>query len=134
MAAELAGEIRKALEERNFWHLATLNPDGSPQVTPVWVDLRGDRILVNSAHDRKKARNLAGEPRVALSWFDPESPYHSISIQGRVVDSYQGERAEADIDALAKKYLNEERYPYRRPEEARVSYLIEPTHVWNRAR
>ena len=134
MAAELTGKVREALEERNFWHLATINPDGSPQVTTMWVDLRDGRILVNSALDRKKPRNLAHEPRVALSWFDPESPYHSISIQGRVVDSYRGERADADIDALAKKYLDEDRYPFRSAGEQRVSYLIEPIHVWNRAR
>jgi PPOX class probable F420-dependent enzyme len=134
MAAELTGTVRKALEDRNFWHLATLNPDGSPQVTTMWVDVRDGRILVNSALDRKKPRNLARDPRVALSWFDPQSPYHSISIQGRVADSYQGERADADIDALAKKYLDEDRYPFRSADEVRVSYLIEPTHVWDRAR
>jgi PPOX class probable F420-dependent enzyme len=134
MAAALAEDVRRALEGPNFWHLATLNPDGSPQSTTMWVDLRGERILVNSALDRKKPRNLAHDPRVALSWFDPGSPYHSISIQGRVVDSYSGERADADIDALAKKYLDEDRYPFRTPDEQRVSYLIEPLHVWNRAR
>jgi PPOX class probable F420-dependent enzyme len=134
MAAELPDTVRKVLEEPNFWHLATLNPDGSPQVTTMWVDVRGDRILFNSALDRKKPRNLARDPRVALSWCDPERPYHSISIQGRVVDSYEGERADADIDALAKKYLGEDRYPFRTPEEQRVSYLTEPLHVWDRAR
>jgi PPOX class probable F420-dependent enzyme len=134
MATELTGKVREALAERNFWHLATINPDGSPQVTTMWVDLRDGRILVNSALDRKKPRNLARDPRVALSWFDPERPYHSISIQGRVVDSYQGERADADIDALAKKYLDEDRYPFRSAGEQRVSYLIEPIHVLDRTR
>jgi PPOX class probable F420-dependent enzyme len=134
MAAELTGTVRKALEDRNFWHLATLNPDGSPQVTTMWVDVRDGRILVNSALNRKKPRNLANDPRVALSWYDPERPYNSISIQGRVVDTYEGDRADADIDALAKKYLDEDRYPFRSADEERVSYLIEPLHVWNRAR
>ena len=134
MAAELTGSVRKALEGRNFWHLATLNPDGSPQVTTMWADLRDGRILVNSALKRKKPRNLAHDPRVALSWFDAERPYHSIAIQGRVVDTYQGERADADIDALAKKYLDQDRYPFRSADEQRVSYLIEPIHVLDRTR
>jgi PPOX class probable F420-dependent enzyme len=131
MAAELTGKIRQALEEPQFWHLATLNPDGSPQATTVWIDLRGDRILVNTALGRKKPRNLARDPRVALSWNDPHDPQHAISIQGRVVESYEGDPAEADIDALAKKYIGEDVYPWRTPGMKRISYLIEPTHVFH---
>ena len=131
MAAELTGKVRKALEEPQFWHLATLNPDGSPQATTVWLDLRGDKILVNSALGRKKPRNLAADPRVALSWSNPENHQHSISIQGRVVESYEGERAEADIDSLAKKYVGVDVYPWRSQDERRISYLIEPTHFWH---
>ena len=131
MAAELTGKVRKALEEPQFWHLATLNPDGSPQATTVWLDLRGDKILVNSALGRKKPRNLAQDPRVALSWSNPENHQHSISIQGRVVESYEGDQAEADIDSLAKKYVGVDVYPWRSEGERRVSYLIEPTHVWH---
>ena len=131
MAVQLTGKVRKALEEPHHWHLGTVNPDGSPQVTTVWLDLRGDRILVNSALGRKKPRNLAAEPRVALSWCDPADHAHSIAIQGRVVDSYDGDRAEADIDALARKYIGEDVYPWRSLDERRVSYLIEPTHVWH---
>jgi PPOX class probable F420-dependent enzyme len=131
MAAQLTGKIRKALEEPQFWHLATVNPDGSPQSTTVWIDLRGDRILVNSAIGRKKPRNLSREPRVALSWSDPGNHQHSIAIQGRVVESYEGEQADADIDALAKKYVGADRYPWRSPGERRISYLIEPTHVFH---
>src|SRR5207237_5120827 len=129
--AELSESIRKALQEPDFWHVATINPDGSPQSSAVWVDLRGDRILINSALGRKKARNLEHDPRVAMSWHSHEGGgYHSAGIQGRVVETYTGDRAEKDIDDLAQKYLNQSPYPWRSPGEQRVSYLIEPTHVF----
>jgi PPOX class probable F420-dependent enzyme len=128
---ELSGKIREALEEPNFWHLATVNPDGSPQATTMWVDVRDGHILLNSALGRKKPRNLERDPRIALSFFRPDRPYNSIAIQGRVVDSYVGEEAEADIDRLAKKYLGEDVYPWRKPGERRITYLVEPTHVYH---
>jgi PPOX class probable F420-dependent enzyme len=131
LTAELTAKVRKALEDPNYWHLGTVNPDGSPQVTVVWLDTRGDNILVNSALGRKKPRNLEREPRVGLSWSDPADHQHSIAIQGRVVESYTGDQAEADIDALAKKYMGADTYPWRRADERRISYLIEPTHVWH---
>ena len=131
MATELSEKIRKALQQPTFWSLATVNPDGSPQASTVWVDLRDGKILVNTALGRKKPRNLDHEPRVALSWHSSEGGgYHSAAIQGRVVDSYTGDPAEADIDSLAKKYLGEDRYPWRGPDEKRITYLIEPTHVF----
>ena len=130
--AELKDEVRSALEGKNFWSLATINPDGSPQNTVVWVDTRDGKIIVNSALGRKKPRNLETNPKVSLSWFDPENPYSNISIQGSVAQSYTGDQAEADIDALAKKYLDQDVYPYRKEDERRVTYLIEPTHVWSR--
>jgi PPOX class probable F420-dependent enzyme len=128
---ELSDQIRKVLEEPSFWHLATVNPDGSPQVSTVWVDMRDGLIVVNSALGRKKPRNLEREPRVGLSFARSDNPYNSISIQGRVVDSYVGDEAEADIDRLAKKYLGEDVYPWRKSGERRISYLIEPTHVYH---
>lgn len=127
--AELTDDVRKVLEDKTFWSLATVNPDGSPQSTVVWVDARDGRILVNTALGRKKPRNLESDPRVSLSWFNPESPYTSVSIQGRVADSYTGDQAEADIDALAKKYIEKDVYPWRGAGEQRVTFLIEPTHV-----
>ena len=128
---ELDEKIRKALAGKNFWSLATVNPDGSPQNTVVWVDGRDGRIMINTALGRKKPRNLERNPHVALSWYDPENPYANVSIQGQVVESYTGEQAEADIDALAKKYLDKDTYPWRKEGEQRVSYLIEPVRVWS---
>ena len=69
-----------------FAHLATLNADGSPQVTPVWVDFDGTHVIVNTARGRVKAKNVARQPRVALEIADPENPYRYLGIQGRVVE------------------------------------------------
>jgi hypothetical protein len=94
--------------------------------------MRGDRILVNSALGRKKPRNLQNDPRVAMSWHTHEGGgYHSAGIQGRVVETYTGDRAEKDIDDLAQKYLGQSPYPWRAPGEQRISFLVEPTHVYH---
>ena len=114
------------LEKKSFAHLATLMPDGSPQVTPVWVDIADGKVLVNSAKGRLKDKNLAKDKRVALSATDPDNPYRSVSIRGKVVD-IKTEGADAHIDKMAKKYMNKDTYPYRRPEEVRVVYKILPS-------
>jgi PPOX class probable F420-dependent enzyme len=131
MAVELPEKIRKAIEGPHFWHLATANPDGSPQVTTVWVKPKNGNILVNSAIGRMKPRNIEHNPHVALSWVDPENAYHSAAIQGRVVQTYTGDEAEADIDSLAEKYLGQTPYPWRAPGEQRISFVIEPSHVYH---
>ena len=128
--AELDAQARAAFEGKNFWSVATASKVGVPQSTVMWVMLRDGRIVLNSALGRKKVDNLRENPRVALSWADPENPYVSFGIQGRVVDELVGEQAEADIDALAQKYLGKERYPWRKPGEERVTFLVEPTHVY----
>jgi len=131
MAVELDDDLRNALEAPNFWHLATVNPDGSPQSTTVWVHMRGDKILVNSALGRKKPRNIEHDPRVALSFHEHSgSAYRSWGIQGRVVETIVGDQAEADIDMLAEKYIGQTPYPWRSPGERRVTFLIEPIHVF----
>ena len=134
MAVELPRKVNKAIEGTEFWHLATVNPDGSPQVSTVWVMGRDGNILVNTALGRKKPRNLDNDPRVALSWVDPENGYHCASIQGRVIDRYVGDQAEADIDSLADKYLGQSPYPWRSPGEQRVTYVVEPVHVYHQDR
>jgi PPOX class probable F420-dependent enzyme len=133
MAIELPESARKRLEEPNFWHLATVNPDGSPQSTTVWVDVRGDKILLNSALGRKKPRNIGREPRVAMSWHgaNDSGGYETVAIQGRVVETITGDQAEADIDSLAKKYVGADTYPWRSEDERRVTFLVEPTYVYH---
>ncbi len=129
--AELPDSVREALDGTHFWHLATVNPDGSPQSTPVWVMTRDGKIIVNTALGRKKPRNLDSEPRVALSMHEttPEGGYRNMQIQGHVVDRIVGDQAEQDIDDLALKYVNQTPYPWRGPGEQRVTYVIEPDRI-----
>ncbi|HEY6211888.1 MAG TPA: PPOX class F420-dependent oxidoreductase [Vicinamibacterales bacterium] len=111
-----------------FANLATLNVDGSPQVTPVWCDFDGTNIIVNTARGRVKDRNLRREPRVALSILDPENPYRYLGVQGRVVEMTEN-GADAHIDKMAKKYLNKDTYPFRAAGEVRVIVKIKPEKV-----
>ncbi|HXQ68524.1 MAG TPA: PPOX class F420-dependent oxidoreductase [Alphaproteobacteria bacterium] len=112
-------------KKKAFASLATVMPDGSPQVTPVWVDYKGGAIRVNTAKGRVKARNMKEGSRVALAILDPDNPYRHIQVRGRVKRvTEQG--ADAHIDALAKKYLGQDKYPYRQPGEVRLIYEIEP--------
>ena len=112
-------------QKKAFANLATLMPDGSPQVTPVWFDYTGGVIRVNTAKGRVKARNLNVGSPVALSIMDPDEPYRYLQIRGRVRRALE-EGADAHIDSLAKKYLGNDKYPFRQPGEVRVSYEIEP--------
>ena len=111
-----------------FAHVATLNPDGSPQVTPVWIDFDGTHVLVNTAKGRVKAKNFAREPRVAISIADPENPYRYLGIQGRVVEITEA-GGDAHIDKMAKKYLGKDSYPFRAPGEVRLIVKISPEKV-----
>jgi PPOX class probable F420-dependent enzyme len=111
-----------------FAHLVTLMPDGSPQVTPVWVDLDGNTVIVNTAKGRLKDRNMKRDPRVALAVSDPANPYRYIQVRGRVSDITEN-GGDAHIDKMAKKYLNQDTYPYRQQGEVRVVYRITPEHV-----
>ena len=115
-------------QKRAFAHLATLMEDGSPQVTPVWIDFDGTHILVNSARGRVKDRNMRRDPRVAIEIIDPEDPYRYFQVQGKVVEITE-EGAADHIDIMAQKYLGKERYPYRRPGETRVLYKVLPEKI-----
>lgn len=112
----------------NFAHLATLNPGGEPQVSPVWIDFDGENVLINSAEGRAKVRNLDRDPRVALSVHDQANPYRYIQVRGEVVEKTH-DGADEHIDALAKRYLDADSYPFRSPGEVRVIYKIRPERV-----
>jgi len=114
--------------QQAFDNVATLNPDGSPQVTPVWVDFDGSHVLINTAKGRVKAKNLAREPRIALSIADPDNAYRYLGIQGRVVDMTET-GGDAHIDKMAKKYLGKDSYPYRAAGEVRLIVKISPDKV-----
>ena len=128
MATIIPATHADLFQKKALAHLATLMPDGSPQVTPVWVEYDGTHVLINSARGRQKDRNLRANPAVALSLCDPDNPYRYLEVRGRVVDiTEQG--ADAHIDRLAKKYLGVDSYPGRSPQEVRVTYRIQPTHA-----
>lgn len=128
MATTIPDNFKDLFKKQAFASLATLNADGSPQVTPVWVDYDGTNVLVNTARGRVKDRNLRRDPRVGVSIYDPENPYRYLGIQGRVVDMTES-GADAHIDKMAMKYLNKEKYPFRTPGEVRVIVKIAPEKV-----
>ena len=128
MAVNIPATHQDLLQKPAFANLATLNPDGSPQVTPVWFEYDGQHIVVNTARGRVKDRNLKHEPRVALSIMDPANPYRYLGIQGRVTEMTES-GADAGIDRLAKKYLGKDKYPWRGPNEVRVLVKITPDKV-----
>jgi len=112
-------------EKKAFANLATVRADGSPQVTPVWVDYNGGLIRFNTAKGRVKARILKPGSAVALAIMDPDNPYRYIQIRGRVRRIVE-QGADAHIDSLAKKYLGKDQYPFRQLGEVRLMYEIEP--------
>jgi len=119
-------------KKKAFANLVTLMPDGQPQVTPVWVDYDGRNVVINTAEGRQKDKNLKRDGRVALSIMDPDNPYRYLEIRGKVTERTR-EGADAHIDAMAKKYLGKDKYPFRRPEEVRVIFKIQPEHTTSTA-
>ena len=127
MMATIPASHADLLEKKAFANLSTLNADGSPQVTPVWVDFDGTHVLVNTAKGRVKTKNLEREPRVALAISEPENPYRYLGIQGRVTEITES-GADAHIDKMAHKYMGKD-YPFRAPGEVRVIVKIAPDKV-----
>ncbi len=122
-------KYRDLLEQKKaFAHIATLMPDGSPQVTPVWFDWTNGKVRVNTAAGRVKARNMKEGSPVALSILDPDNGYRYMQLRGTVTHvTHEG--ADAHIDSLAKKYLGQDKYPFRQPGEQRIMYEITPKSV-----
>ena len=124
----ISGEQRDLFTKKAFAHLATVGRDGRPQMTPVWVDWDGTHVRFNTARGRVKDRNVRANPQVALSVQDPDNPYRYVQVRGRVVEMTE-QGADAHIDALAKKYLDQDRYPFRQPGEVRVTVKVLPESV-----
>lgn len=121
-------KYRDIFDKKAFAHLATIGPNGRPQVTPVWCDFDGAAIRINTARGRVKDRNLRANPHVALSAQDPDNAYRYVQVRGRVIEMTE-QGADAHIDQLAKKYLGQDRYPFRQPGEVRVLVKIAPEQV-----
>jgi PPOX class probable F420-dependent enzyme len=129
MNAVLTPGLRGLLKEATLGQLATLMPDGSPQVTLVWLDTDGDHILVNTGVEHRKAKNVARDPRVAINANDARA-VRLAHIRGRVVE-VTSDGAELHIDELAKRYLGVDRYPWRRPGEQRIIIKIKPESIYS---
>ena len=127
--AELSEKARKLFEDPNFLFVATVNADGSPQVTPVWTALDNGHITFNTAVGRVKERNLRRDPRVGLSITARDDPMNKVDVAGRVVDFVEGDEAYAQIDDLAEKYIGQRPYPWLQEGEKRVKVVIEPVRV-----
>ena len=127
MAEKIPEKFLDLFKKKAFASLGTLMPDGSPQVTPVWVDYDGRHILFNSALGRMKDKNVRRDSRVALAIQDPENPYRYLEIRGRVVEITQ-KGADDSINKLAQKYLDKSVYPFTQPGEVRYLKKIEPEH------
>jgi PPOX class probable F420-dependent enzyme len=127
--AELSEKARKLFEDPNYLFVATVNADGSPQVTPVWTALDNGHITFNTAVGRVKERNLRRDPRVGLSITANDNPMDKVDIAGRVVDFVEGDEAYAQIDDLAEKYIGQRPYPWLQEGEKRVKIVIEPVRV-----
>lgn len=125
MATQVPEKYVDLFKKKAFANLSTLMQDGSPQVTPVWVDYDGKHVRVNSALGRVKDKNIRRDPRVSLAIQDPENPYRYVEIRGKVVEITQN-GADDHINSLSQKYLGNPVYPYRKPGEVRVLYKIAP--------
>jgi len=130
--AQIEGRSRELLEQPNFCFVATVRRDGTPHVTPVWVDVEGDEVVLNSAKGRAWPRNLERDPRVTLTVADRDNPYEYVSIRGRLA-SETTDGADDHINAMAKKYLGQDEYPFRQPGEERIIIRITPEKVHHNA-
>jgi PPOX class probable F420-dependent enzyme len=124
----LSPGLQKLLREPAHCQLVTLMPDGSPQITQVWVDTDGEHILINTPEGRQKTRNVRRDPRVAVNVVDPNNAWRIAMIRGHAVD-ITTEDSDQFIDRLAHKYLGVDSYPFRRPDEVRVTLKIVPEHI-----
>lgn len=127
MAATIPDNFLDLFHKKAFANLATVMPDGSPQVTPVWVDYDGTHVIVNSARGRQKDRNMQRNAHVALAIADPDNPYRYLAVRG-IVEAITREGADAHIDRMAKKYTGQDKYSGS-PDEVRLIYRIRPTSI-----
>lgn len=128
MTVSIPDSHKNFFEKPIVANLATLMPDGRPQVNPVWCDYDGTYVRVNTGQGRQKDKNLRDRTFATLLLVDPQNPFSWIEVRGRVAE-INTEEADAHIDRLTKKYLGQDKYPHRQEGEIRVMYKIEPERV-----
>jgi PPOX class probable F420-dependent enzyme len=129
--SEIPEPFHDLFERKSFAHFATMMPDGTPQVTPVWVDYDVERghVLVNTARGRRKERNVERNPKVGIEIMDPDDPYRYVSVRGEVVEVTE-DGAVDHIDVLTRRYFEQDEYPNKGEERGpRVIVRIDPSHV-----
>ncbi|MFO0580563.1 MAG: PPOX class F420-dependent oxidoreductase [Polyangia bacterium] len=129
MANVLSEQQINLIRGKNFAYIGALSEDGSPQVTPVWIDWDGENIVFNTEKKRAKTKNLQSDPRVAVCISNSENPYQYVEVRGQVVGMTE-EGADEHIDKMAKKYMGKDKYPFHKPGDVRVIVKIEPQKVF----
>ena len=119
--------VRKLLEDPNYAVISTVNRDGSILSTVVWVNLADGHVAVNSARGRRWPTNLERDPHVTVLVYEQGNPYDYVEIRGTATATTDG--ADEHIDALAKKYTGQDKFPGHRPGEQRIKFVIEPTRI-----
>ena len=127
MATLNDSEVQKLLTEPNFAVVSTFNTDGSILSTIVWINAEDGSVAVNSAKGRRWPTNLERDPRITALVYEAGNPYNYVEIRGRVTATTEG--ADQHINALTKKYINQDEYPFRQPGEERIKFVIEPDHI-----
>jgi PPOX class probable F420-dependent enzyme len=127
--AKLNETARAIIDRPNLAFVATVMADGSPQVTPVWIEREEDTITFNTATGRVKDGNMRRDPRIAIAVVDRDDDYARVIVRGRVVDMIEGEEADRQIDRLSKKYTGNDEYQGHKPNESRVKVVVEPVSV-----
>jgi PPOX class probable F420-dependent enzyme len=126
--AALSEQQAQLFLDENFGHVGSIRADGTPHVTPVWVDYDGEHVLFNTAVGRAKYENIKRDPRVTVEVMNHENPYEYVMVTGHA-ELEEGDEADRHIDKLAKKYMGVDEYPHRTPEERRVLVRVTPELV-----
>ena len=132
MATTIPTEFNDLLESNAMANIATIGPKGEPQNNPVWFDWDGSHILFSQTKGRQKFHNLQREPRIAVSILDPQNPYRYLEVRGKVV-RIDEDANNAFINKMAKKYINQDTYPWHQPGDERVVIVVEPEKVPGRS-
>ena len=126
---EMDDSVKQLLTGKSFAFVATLMKDGTPQITPSWIDFDGKSILINTAEGRVKQKNVLRNPSVAISIVDQNNPYVMLTIRGKVIEQTTN-GADDHIDKLAKRYLGVDKYPFRSQNERRIILKVHPDKVF----
>lgn len=116
------------LNKRTFGHVATIGPQGEPQSSPVWIDWDGGYLKFSQTKTRQKYRNLRRDPHISISAHDPEQPYRYLEIRG-TIERIEDDTSNGFVNKMAKKYLDEDEYPWSQPGDERVVVYVRPEHT-----